>query len=155
MKDAHQKPVTIAGLTVTREEVINTLCFPASPLAQRHEAGGLSLPSIVRDNPAALHAVGIGQLEVYGPTCIDVERGSWQVRPCMVWIDQENGVPVDSATVMFVESLPESLSANQPNQLITFLPPTYCRRREDAERLVQLLQEAGPTRGWPVHNVTT
>lgn len=149
MKDVRQTPVTIQGLTVTREEVIQTLCLPASPLAQRQQEDGLTLPTIVRDNPTALQAVGIVQLEVYGPTCLDVERGSWGVRPRMIWIDQESGVPVDSATVMFVEDLPESLSASQPNQLIRFLPPTYCRRREDAERLVQLLEEAGPTHGWP------
>jgi hypothetical protein len=147
MKDARQTSVTIQGLTVTREDVINTLCFPASPLAQRPETDGLTLPTLVRDNPAALQAVGLVQLEVYGPTCLDVERGTWSVRPRMIWVDQESGVPVDSATVMFVDTLPESLSSSKPNELIQFLPPTYCTRREDAERLVQLLQEAGPTRG--------
>ena len=147
MKDIQRSPVTIQGLTVTREQVINTLCFPASPLFQLSQTGELTLPALIRENPAALQAVGIVQREVYGPSCIDVQRGSWTVRPTMIWIDQESGVPVDAATIMFVNTLPESLSASRPNELIKFLPPTYCVRREDAERLVQLLQDAGPTRG--------
>jgi hypothetical protein len=154
MTDFRRSTVTIRGLTVTREEVINTLCFPASPISQLPQTKGLTLPSLVRENPAALQAVGLVQLEVYGPSCIDVQRGSWTVRPNMIWVDQESGVPIDAATIMFVNTLPESLSASRPNELIKFLPPTYCVRREDAERLVRLLQEAGPTRGWPTATTT-
>lgn len=149
MKDTRQSSVTIQGVTVTRAEAIHSLCFPASPLAQRSSTEGLTLPTIVRDNPSALEAVGLVQQEVYGAVCTDVERGSWDVRPRMIWVDQESGVPVDSATVMFIDSLPNSLSSAHPSDLIQFPPPTYCRNREDAERLVRLLEEAGPAHNWP------
>lgn len=150
MKDSRQPSLTIQGKPVTRAEVINHLCFPASPLAQHTTNEGLTLPSLVRDNPSALQAVGLVQKEVYGATCTDVQRGSWSVRPLKIWVDEESGVPLDSATVMFVDALPRSLSSSHPNDLIQFLPPTYCSSREDAERLVRLLEEAGPTHKWPI-----
>ena len=155
MAEFRRSPVTIQGLTVTRDEVINALCFPQPPLSHPSHAKELTLPTLVRENPAAFEAVGLGQLEVYGPTCIDVERGSWRVRQTKIWVDKCSAVPVDAATVMFVDSLPESLSARRPTELIQFLPPTYCTRREDAQRLVELLQEAGPTRGWPKKGAAT
>ena len=141
MSQATQDSVTIRGLTVDRRDVINHLIFPCQPMLKVSEQNELTLPSLVRDYPEDLVAFGITQQEVYGVSCTDIERGTWAVRARRVWVDQATGVPVDSGTVMFVDQLPDTLSASAPRDLINFLPPTYCRKREDAERLARLFEQ--------------
>lgn len=145
MSQSTQDSVTIRGLTVDRRDVINHLIFPPNPLLKAPEKGALTLPVIVRDYPAKLEALGLVQQEVFGASCTDVAGGTWTVRARRVWIDQAPGVPVDSGTVMFIDQLPDTLSASTPRDLINFLPPTYCRKREDAERLARLFEQMAPS----------
>ncbi|MEY4667652.1 MAG: hypothetical protein RL518_351 [Pseudomonadota bacterium] len=148
MREPQKPSVTIQGVTVERQDIIQHLRLPASFVGRGNQLGDGTIPSLIQEHPSELRRIGLYQKDVYAPYCTNVEEGTWAIKTHKVWFDEHRGRPLDEETITILESLPLSLSSSPRRELLEYLPPTYCKNREDAALLVDLLQKAGPTHLW-------
>jgi hypothetical protein len=131
-----------------RETAIRLLLFPQNYLLPTKCDQTSELRRTIRENPEKLEMLGISRLPVFSATCTDPHRGTWTVGRFQIWVDKNTEPPLDSPTVKIIDRLPESVRNMKPSDLLLLLNPTYCRSREDAQTLVEILNAAGPSSSW-------